>query len=155
MPHLRPVRRSPRSPFIRRVVPDFIVQWGIPSKKQDTAHWQAMRMQDDPVTQTNARGTITFATSGPNSRTTQVFINFKDNPSLDKQGFAPFGRVIEGMDIVDQIYAGYGGDPDQGQIQKKANIYLRKEFPKLSYIRRARLAGEAAPDESEEDDKEL
>jgi cyclophilin family peptidyl-prolyl cis-trans isomerase len=86
----------------------------------------------------------------------QVFINFKDNAMLDKQGFAPFGKVIEGMDIVDAIYDGHGGDPDQGQIQAKGNQYLRKEFPKLSYIRRARLPGQmpSADDSSEETTEE-
>lgn len=148
------VRHSDRCPFflLCRVVPDFIVQWGIPGDKKLTGRWQSMRIPDDPVKETNARGTITFATSGPNSRTSQVFINFKDNPSLDKQGFAPFGRVIEGMDIVDAIYDGYGGDPDQGKIQEKGNQYLRKEFPKLSYIRRARLPGQMpSPEEDKED----
>eukprot|EP00227_Mantoniella_beaufortii_P018083 CAMPEP_0197597536 /NCGR_PEP_ID=MMETSP1326-20131121/27529_1 /TAXON_ID=1155430 /ORGANISM="Genus nov. species nov., Strain RCC2288" /LENGTH=229 /DNA_ID=CAMNT_0043164225 /DNA_START=35 /DNA_END=721 /DNA_ORIENTATION=+ len=123
-----------------RVVPDFIVQWGIPGDASVAKEWKNKRIPDDPVVETNARGSITFATSGANSRTSQVFINFKDNASLDKQGFAPFGRVIEGMDIVDQIYAGYGGDPDQGKIQEKGNQYLRKEFPKLSYIRQAKVA---------------
>lgn len=143
---------------MRRVVPDFIVQWGIPGDKKITGLWQSKRIPDDPVKETNARGTITFATSGPNSRTSQVFINFKDNASLDKQGFAPFGKVIEGMEIVDAIYAGYGGDPDQGKIQAKGNQYLRKEFPKLSYIRRARFPGQTpSPEESESEseDKEL
>ena len=132
------------------------MQWGIPSNKKDTSFWQSKRIPDDPVKASNERGTITFATSGPNSRTSQVFINFKDNSSLDKQGFAPFGKVIEGMDIVDSVYSGYGGDPDQGKIQEKANQYLRKEFPKLSYIRRARLQGQMpSPEEDEEDDKDL
>jgi len=116
-----------------RVVDDFIVQFGIPaipSKKYKTP------FKDDPVTQTNARGTITYATSGPNTRTTQMFINTRKggNTFLDKQGFAPIGVVTKGMDLVDQIYGGYGEKPDQGKIQRMGNEYLNKDFPLLSYI---------------------
>merc|ERR1712066_907685 len=105
------------------------------------AEWREKKIQDDKVTQSNKRGTITFATSGKNSRTTQVFINFVDNESLDGQGFAPFGKVISGMDVVDKIYSGHGQTPDQGQIQTAGNSHLKKQFPKLSYIKSARLIG--------------
>ena len=116
-----------------RVVNNFIVQFGIPaipSNKYKTA------IKDDPVVQTNSRGTLTFATAGPNTRTTQLFINTntKGNAFLDKQGFAPIGVVTKGMDLVDQIYAGYGEKPNQGKIQQKGNEYLDKDFPLLSYI---------------------
>jgi len=116
-----------------RVVNNFVVQFGIaaiPSNNQRDA------IKDDPVTQTNARGTLTYATSGANTRTTQLFINTnkKGNAFLDKQGFAPIGVVTEGMDLVDQIYAGYGEKPNQGKIQNKGNEYLDKDFPLLSYI---------------------
>jgi len=116
-----------------RVVNDFIVQFGIPaipSQKYKTP------IKDDPVTETNARGTITFATSGANTRTTQMFINTRKdgNKFLDNQGFSPIGLVTKGMDLVDQIYAGYAEKPNQGKIQSKGNKYLDKEFPLLSYI---------------------
>lgn len=117
-----------------RVVNDFIVQFGIPalpSKKYKTP------IKDDPSNvQTNSRGTITFATSGPNTRTTQMFINTRKggNKFLDSQGFSPIGEVISGMEFVDQIYDGYGEKPNQGKIQNKGNEYLDKDFPLLSYI---------------------
>jgi cyclophilin family peptidyl-prolyl cis-trans isomerase len=116
-----------------RVVNDFIVQFGIPaipSKKYKTP------IKDDPVTQTNARGTLTYATSGKNTRTTQMFINTRKggNKFLDNQGFAPIGVVVKGMDFVDQIYAGYGEKPNQGKIENQGNKYLDKDFPLLSYI---------------------
>lgn len=116
-----------------RVVDDFIVQFGIPaipSKKYKNP------IKDDPVTQTNARGTITYATSGANTRTTQMFINTRKdgNKFLDNQGFAPIGVVTKGMDLVDEIYGGYGEKPNQGYIQTMGNDYLDKEFPLLSYI---------------------
>jgi len=116
-----------------RVVNNFVVQFGIPAIPSDK---YKKPIKDDPVVQTNARGTLTYATSGPNTRTTQLFINTntKGNAFLDKQGFAPIGIVTKGMDLVDQIYAGYGEKPNQGKIQQKGNAYLDKEFPLLSYV---------------------
>jgi peptidyl-prolyl cis-trans isomerase A (cyclophilin A) len=116
-----------------RVVNDFVVQFGIAA---DPAKQQKEPIKDDPVVQTNARGTLVYATSGPNTRTTQLFINTRKggNAFLDKQGFSPIGQVIEGMEYVDQIYAKYGEKPNQGKIQQQGNAYLDKEFPLLSYI---------------------
>ena len=93
--------------------------------------------------QSNVRGMISFATAGPNTRTTQVFINFRDNSRLDGMGFSPFGRVVEGMDVVDRLYAGYGEGAPQGRgprqdrIEAEGNAYLEREFPRLDYVRRA------------------
>mmetsp|Transcript_21963 Transcript_21963/g.51777 ORF Transcript_21963/g.51777 Transcript_21963/m.51777 type:complete len:312 (-) Transcript_21963:56-991(-) len=116
-----------------RVVKNFIVQFGIapdPKKKNKVV------IQDDPVIQTNARGTVTFATSGKNTRTTQLFINTRagGNKFLDNQGFSPIAEVVEGMEYVDLIYDGYGEKPNQGMIQNQGNSYLNKNFPLLSYI---------------------
>jgi peptidyl-prolyl cis-trans isomerase A (cyclophilin A) len=103
------------------------------------APWRDARIKDDKPTQSNKRGTITFATSGPNSRTTQVFINFKDNAFLDGQGFAPFGQVTTGMNVVDQLHAGYGESPNQGNIQMQGNAYLTSSFPNLDYVKKATI----------------
>ena len=116
-----------------RVVPNFIVQFGIPAVP--TKKWK-QPIKDDPVLQTNARGTLTFATSGANTRTTQLFINTRKggNKFLDKEGFSPIGEVIEGIEFVDEIDDEYGEQPNQGKIQNQGNEYLNKNFPKLSYI---------------------
>jgi len=121
-----------------RVVPNFIVQFGLPADPAVGAVWQHANIKDDPVKQSNKRATVVFATAGPNTRTTQLFINFKDNgASLDGQGFAPFGTVTEGMDVVDGIYALYGERPDQGLITSQGKAYLEKNFPKLDVIKSA------------------
>jgi len=128
-----------------RVIDKFVVQFGIHGDPQVAATWRSRRIADDPVQKSNIRGTLTFATSGPNSRTTQVFINFDDNPRLDAAGFAPFGQVSSGMQVIEQLYSGYGDGaprgmgPDQGRIQSEGNTYLDREFPKLDRIRRASL----------------
>ena len=123
-----------------RVVPGFMVQFGISGDPAIQRNWVNATIPDEPVKQGNSRGFITFAKSGaPNSRTTQVFINFKDNSSLNRQGFAPFGKVIAGMEIVDKIYSGYGEQPEQGRIQAEGNAYLTKAFPKLDYIKKATI----------------
>ena len=122
-----------------RVVPNFVIQFGMHGDPAISRMWANARIKDDPVTKTNRRGTLSFATSGPNSRTTQVFINLKTNSFLDSQGFAPFGRIIEGMDVVGKLYAGYGEAPEQPLIRNQGNAYLNKRFPKLDYIKTATI----------------
>ena len=130
-----------------RVVPDFMVQFGMSGNPQIEAAWGHASVKDDPVKQGNARGRITFAMGGPNTRTTQVFINFKDNSrSLDSQGFATFGEVTEGMDIVDKLYGGYGDMAEQGghgpsvaKLATDGNAYLTKYFPQLDRIKTAKI----------------
>lgn len=117
-----------------RVVPNFVAQFGIPARPDVAAVWDHAYLVDDRVTQSNKRGTLTFATAGPNTRTTQIFINFGDNVRLDTQGFAPFGQVIEGMELVDKFFAGYGESPDQGRITAMGKAYLDKSFPNLDRI---------------------
>jgi peptidyl-prolyl cis-trans isomerase A (cyclophilin A) len=123
-----------------RVVPGFMAQFGLAADPAVTKVWD-VPIQDDPVKASNTRGAVTFAaTSAPNSRSTQLFINFGDNSRLDRSRFAPFGRVVSGMENVDQIYSGDGENPDQSQIEAQGNAYLAKQFPRLDYIKTARLA---------------
>jgi len=122
-----------------RVVKGFMVQFGIPGDPALAAKWRNNKIKDDKVTQSNQKGLITFATSGPNSRTSQVFINYGDNKFLDSQGFAPFGVVTTGMDIVESINAEYGETPDQGRIQAQGNAYLTKSFPNIDGIIKATI----------------
>lgn len=129
-----------------RVVPNFMVQVGINGDPKLNAVWSESNIIDDPVMQSNTRGFVTFAKrQAPNSRSTQVFINFKDNGFLDQQGFAPFGRVVSGMEIVDKINAEYREQPDQMLIQTQGNAYLTKAFPRLDYIKKASIEKPAAP----------
>jgi peptidyl-prolyl cis-trans isomerase A (cyclophilin A) len=128
-----------------RIVPRFVAQFGIPARPDVAAVWEKAKILDDRVTQSNKRGTLTFATAGPNTRTTQIFINYSDNTSLDTQGFAPFGTVIEGMDLVDKFFAGYGESPDQGRIQMQGKAYLDKSFPNLDRIVTAVIMPADAP----------
>lgn len=122
-----------------RLVPNFVAQFGISGDPKISALWKEAKIGDDPVKESNKRGKIAFATAGENTRTTQLFINYKDNSRLDDMGFSPFGEVIEGMDIVDKLYAGYKERPNQGKIQKDGNEYLKKNFEKLDYIKTARV----------------
>jgi peptidyl-prolyl cis-trans isomerase A (cyclophilin A) len=121
------------------------VQFGINADPKLSSVWRTATIKDDPVTQSNKRGYITFATAGPNTRTTQVFINFGDNAGLDRQGFSPFGQVVTGMNIVDQLHAGYGEGapsgrgPDQGRVQQEGNAYLTRDFSNLDYIKKATI----------------
>ena len=124
-----------------RVVPDFMVQFGMNANPAVTTAWRGTILADDPVKQSNRKAYVTFANTGqPNSRGTQVFINLKDNAFLDAQRFAPFGEVTQGMDIVEKITAEYGERPDQGSITSQGNAYLTKAFPKLDYIKAATIA---------------
>lgn len=124
-----------------RVIPGFMVQFGMHGDPSVGAAWRTASIKDDPVKQSNKRGYVTFATAGPNTRTTQVFINFADNASLDGQGFAPFGQVVSGMAVVDKLNATYGATPgnDQGNIATGGNAYLEKTYPKLDFIKKATI----------------
>ena len=124
-----------------RVVPGFVVQFGIPGDPELAGRWRNSPIEDDPVVESNTVGTMSFANSGPNTRTTQLFINLGDNASLDARGFAPIGRVIEGMDVVEAIAAEYGETPDQERIQAEGNAYLDASFPNMDYIRKATILG--------------
>jgi len=125
-----------------RVLPNFVVQLGINGyEKERRALFEKYKraILDDPVKRSNERGTVTFAMSGPNTRTTQIFFNKIDNSRLDDEMFAPFGKVVAGMENVDRIYSGYGELPDQGRIADQGNSYLDTNFPKLSYVKSAKL----------------
>ncbi|HLK21147.1 MAG TPA: peptidylprolyl isomerase [Bryobacteraceae bacterium] len=130
-----------------RVVPNFMVQFGISGNPKIAAAWGHANIRDDKVISGNKRGRITYAMAGPNTRTTQVFINFKDNSNLDSQGFAAFGEVIEnGMDVVDKLYGGYGDmqemgghGPSPGRIETEGNAYLDKNFSQLDKIKTAKI----------------
>jgi peptidyl-prolyl cis-trans isomerase A (cyclophilin A) len=129
-----------------RAISGFMVQFGIPGDPQVAAKWRDSNIQDDPAKQSNLRGTISFAQAGsPNSRTTQVFISYRDNSQLDASNFAPFGKVIDGMDTVSTLYKGYGEGapggtgPSQDRIQGEGNAYLDAEFPKLDRIVSAQI----------------
>jgi peptidyl-prolyl cis-trans isomerase A (cyclophilin A) len=130
-----------------RVIDGFMVQFGIHGSPAVSAKWRDANIPDDPAAgHSNMRGALTFATAGPNTRTTQLFINYGNNANLDNMGFTPFGQVTDGMNVVDSLYKGYGegapqgNGPDQGRLQGEGNAYLKQAFPLLDYIKTARLA---------------
>ncbi|MFN5627509.1 MAG: peptidylprolyl isomerase [Planctomyces sp.] len=120
-----------------RVVPGFVVQWGMNGDPAVYAKWKDREIKDDKVTQSNREGMITFASRGPNTRTCQLFINLADNERLDDLGFAPCGKVVVGGVGVKKITSEYGQRPQQPLIQEEGNAYLKKEFPKMDYIKKA------------------
>jgi len=127
-----------------RVIPNFMAQFGIHGTPAVSAAWTSARITDDPVKQSNKRGFVTFATAGPNTRTTQLFVNFGDNASLDKQGFSPFGEVTSGMDVVDKLYSGYGEiykrqDFELPRFMSEGNAYMVKAFPRMDFIKTATI----------------
>lgn len=123
-----------------RVIPGFVVQFGIPGDPEIAQKWMDNGIQDEPVLESNARGTLTFAkSSAPNSRTTQMFINLGDNTNLDRMGFSAIGKVVKGMEIVDAITPEYGESPDQGMIQSRGNAYLKEYFPNLDFVKKATI----------------
>jgi peptidyl-prolyl cis-trans isomerase A (cyclophilin A) len=122
-----------------RIVPNFVVQFGLSSNPAVNGAWRSANIQDDPVTQSNRPGYVTFATAGPHTRTTQLFINLGNNNFLDRQGFSPFGQVTQGMDVVRNLYGGYGESPDQGAITLQGKAYLDKNFPELDSIKTATI----------------
>lgn len=128
-----------------RAIEGFMVQFGIHGQPEVNKVWREAKIEDDPVKESNKPGYITFATSGKDSRTTQVFINFGDNKNLDGMGFAPFGKVVDGMDAVNEIHTGYGEGAPRGRgpaqplLQSQGNEYLKKQFPELDYIKNAEI----------------
>jgi peptidyl-prolyl cis-trans isomerase A (cyclophilin A) len=131
--------------YFFRVLPGFIVQWGINGDPKVAKDWSVLSIADDPPKVSNKTGTVTFATSGPNSRSTQLFINLNNNTRLDPQGFTPFGEVSEGMEVVEKFYAGYGEGaphgtgPDQNAITDIGNPYLEEHFPRLDHITKTEI----------------
>ncbi len=130
-----------------RVIGGFMAQLGIHGTPEVASVWRGARIEDDKVVQSNTRGMVSFATAGPNTRTTQFFVNFGNNHRLDGMGFAPFGKVRD-MSIVDKLHSGYGEGaprgrgPNQGLLQSQGNSYLRKSFPELDYIKTASILAE-------------
>jgi len=128
-----------------RAMPNFVVQFGLHGDPRVNDVWEDMRIPDDSVKQSNQKGFVTYAMGGPNTRTTQIFINLNDNKRLDPLGFAPIGRVIEGMDVVEILYTGYGDGPPRGKgpeqekIRKQGDAYLKPGFPLLDYVTRTKL----------------
>ena len=128
-----------------RVLADFMAQAGFHGDPAVSQTWLSARIKDDPVKQSNTQGMVSFAMGGPNTRSAQIFVNYGDNSYLDESGFAPFGKVVEGMESVRDLYSGYGeGEPNgkgpgQGKVYRRGNDYLKAEFPELDYITRASI----------------
>jgi len=128
-----------------RVLKGFIAQFGVHRDFDVHATWRKMFIVDDPPQEKNLRGTLAFAKSGPNTRATEVFINLADNAALDEQGFVPFGKIVDGIEVIDKIYSGYGEmrpegkDIDPARVEEETNEYLVQRFSRMDYIKRARL----------------
>lgn len=129
-----------------RTLPKFVVQWGLSGDPAVTKFWEKNKnLSDDPVVRSNLRGFVTFATGGPNTRTTQLFVNMADNSRLDSRGFSPFGKIVTGMEIFDRLYANYGEGapngpgPDQDKIEDQGETYLARDFPMLDKVIKARM----------------
>ena len=124
-----------------RVRPGFMAQFGLNGNPEIQGAWQRAFLRDDPVTQKNVRGFVSFTTEGrPQSRFTQIFINYADNSRLDADGFAPIGEVVSGMDVVDKLFSPGEPQPDQRRILREGNEYLQKEFPQLDFVKKATIA---------------
>jgi peptidyl-prolyl cis-trans isomerase A (cyclophilin A) len=132
---------------IFRVVPGFVVQFGISPFPDVSKAWQDAAIQDDTITVHNERGAVTFAAAGPNTRTTQVFIDLGSNLQLDSEQFAPFGAVTDGMSVVDKLYSGYGDKPTphQPEMENQGKAYFEKNWPKLDTILSTKVANESNP----------
>jgi len=127
-----------------RVLPGYIAQFGASDDRKRNEYWEAHPLQDDPPREKNVRGTVSFAFLDANGRTHQLFVNLKDNPGLDAQGFVPIGRVVSGMQVVDSLYDEYGNDPKYQLLATQGNKYLARMFPKLDYIETATIVTPAA-----------
>ena len=131
-----------------RVLDGFMAQFGVSGDPAAASQWRDSLIPDDSVAQSNLRGRLTFASAGPNTRTTQLFINTADNPRLDGMGFSPVGEVTSGMAAIDSLHSGYGEGapmgrgPDQSRIASEGNAYLDRDFPLLDRIRQARITAE-------------
>ena len=123
-----------------RVVPDFVAQFGVNNDRKLNEAWDAKVIPDDSVKTPNVRGTLVFASSGKDSRSHQLFVNLTDNKNLDRQGFSPIGRVVEGMGVVDSLYSGYSEEISYHLLATLGNNYLKRMFPKVDYIRTAHIA---------------
>ena len=131
-----------------RVVPGFVVQFGISPDTAVARVWKSRSIADDSVTRSNVRGTLSFATSGKDTRTVQLFINVNDNGRLDSRGFSPLAQVVAGMSVVDSLYSGYGegaprgAGPSQERMEKEGDAYITRDFPRLDRIVRASVVQE-------------
>jgi len=128
-----------------RVLPGYIAQFGASDDRPRNEYWEAHPLQDDPPREKNLRGTLSFAFLSANGRTHQLFVNLKDNPGLDRDGFVPIGRVVKGMAVVDSLYDEYGDDPKYQLVATQGNRYLARMFPKLDYIETAKIVAPTAP----------
>ena len=128
-----------------RVIPQYIAQFGASADPKKNDRWDDAKIPDDPRTQSNSRGTLSFAAEAPNTRSHQLFFNLKDNPKLDPQNFIPIGKVVEGMSVLDALYDDYGDTPKYRLVATLGNEYLHRMFPRMDYIRTARVVGAPAP----------